>query len=92
VITLLSVYPSIFVYLSIYEINLLSMCLSPFFPFSIRYVSYQHKVGDKFFPELLVSIISILYLMAVLTSYRKVGHLSHIYPKPSVRRKELAAV
>jgi hypothetical protein len=40
-----------------YEITLLSVYLcipSNFFQFYMRFVSYQTKVGDHFFPELLL--------------------------------------
>jgi hypothetical protein len=55
----LSVYPlSIF---EAYEITLLSVCLrvppTQVFWFSVRSVLYQMKVGDLFFPELLVYIM-----------------------------------
>jgi hypothetical protein len=37
-----------------YEITLLSVCVHIIVSFCMRSVSYQRKVGDKFFPELFV--------------------------------------
>jgi hypothetical protein len=63
--TLLSVYvssPLIFYTYEAYKITLLCVCVSVYPPFIflvfMRFVPYQMKVGDQFFPELLVVYFS----------------------------------
>jgi hypothetical protein len=46
--------PSVFVCVSLCPVQILS--------FSMRFVSYQRKVGDQFFPKLLVFIVFTLYV------------------------------